>query len=208
MLIATICIYRSIAVAFPLRYKALARYSIIVKLAIVLLVISLVGPCSMIISGAISYKYIGVPEYIGCTVVLQQNSYFIYLVITLLMLFVANLVLLITYILLNNAFKALITRPAIKMMKEGALRITMSIALGYLAGYSLTFVVYCIQTTRPGLLGSLKPPYKLILDFCIQLFPHVYESLLPVFLVASGTMRELRKASHASTSIRLGIDYQ
>ena len=180
----------------PHQYKKLARRKTIKYVMIWIFMISIIIPGILQVSNSVDFKYLGPPRRSGCTLILFNESYYIYIGVFLLVTIGVNLTFLGTYLVLHFNFKTLINVSAeMLVLKKGSLLITSMTAVSYLVGYTPGTVVYIIICMNPNLIMDLGFPYNIILDTLLKFTPHLKSCIIPMFLVSGPTMKRLKKAA-------------
>ena len=137
---------------------------------------------------------------------LRQSSYRIYMASFFVTTLGINLLILLTYLLLNRNFRQqLVYSKEMRILKKGALVITSLTAASYFMGYVPLAVLYFYLCWAPGFARDLSHPWALILDFVLRLLPHMTSCLLPLFLVSNKSIQRLQPVAFLAKNSFRGV---
>lgn len=205
-IVAFICLYRIVAVMQPRKYKTLAHYGRIVFILSCVMTTSSLIAAILVVFKVLDYRYLGPPHSVGCTLYLAENFYYAYISVFIILVLILNVILVLTYLTLNNKLKQVLnTSIEVQTMKKGARFVTSITATCYFVCYTPTVVAYIILSVRPEIMSGLEPPYALIVDFLLRILSHLNSCVLPLCLVTGKTLNRLQLAAKITrrSTIRL-----
>ena len=191
LLVAFVCIYRSIAVSSVILYKKVNRVKVLLGGCLAILGVSAFIAILMNRLEITNFKYLGPPSYIGCTPVLTKGNKFSFVGYVFFSVMVCDILLLLTYAILHKKLHKPSMRPSMKRLKESARMVSLIITVLYIVLHLPLFVVYMLVLVNSGVVEKIKSESALlVLDFTIRFMSYLYSAVLPSIIVRTGSLNK------------------
>ena len=198
-ILSSVCVYRIIAVLRPLQYKKFAKRTVILKIISVIVFFSILLAVLLIVTKTLRFRYQGTPHSMGCSLFMVKNIFHLFASLLTMVSLLVNFILASTYCVLFRYFRKPFTATKeVKLMKKGALFVTSLSTFSYFICYFPAVVVNILLSIDSEIILGLAPSYRLMLEFAVVLFPHLYSCVLPLCLVTGKTLTQVGKAAEVT----------